>query len=141
MTKDVLLSIKGLQFNGATDTSDIETVTPAQYYNRNGHHYVVFDEASEGYQDITKSVIKWNGDSLDLTKKGAFNTHMVFEKNKKSVTDYRTPFGSILIGIDTKNISVEEEDKQIRLNVDYSLDVNYEFLADCRISMEVSSKS
>lgn len=65
---------------------------------------------------------------------------MIFEEKRKNITDYRTPFGSILIGIDTRQIQVEEAEKQIRVNVDYALEINYEHLADCKLSMNVWAK-
>ncbi len=140
MTKDVLLSIRGLQFEGENDANDLETITAAEYYKKNNNHYVIYDEATEGYQELTKNIIKWNGNSLDLTKKGLINVHMIFEEKKKNMTDYRTPFGSILIGIDTYQIQVEEEREQIHVDVEYALEINYEHLADCRISMDVRAK-
>ncbi len=140
MTKDVLLFIKGLQFESEDETNDLETVTAAEYYKKNNNHYVIYEEAMEGFRDTTKNIIKWNGQILDLTKKGLVNVHMIFEEKKKNVTDYKTPFGSILIGIDTHQISVEESEKQIRVNVDYALEINYEHLADCQISMDVRAR-
>ncbi|MCI9428597.1 MAG: DUF1934 domain-containing protein [Lachnospiraceae bacterium] len=140
MTKDVLLSIKGLQFEGENDASDLETITAAEYYKKNNHHYVIYEEATEGSRDLTKNIIKWNGETLDLTKRGLINVHMIFEEKKKNMTDYRTPFGSILIGIDTRQIQVEEAEERIRVNVDYALEVNYEHLADCKLSMDVWAK-
>lgn len=137
MTKEVLLSIKGLQFEGEHDTNDLETVTAAEYYKKNDSHYVVYDEATEGFDATTKNIIKWNEKMLDMTKRGLVNVHMVFEESKKIMTDYRTPFGSILIGIDTHKIQVEEEKEKIRVHVDYALEVNYEYLADCKILMQV----
>ena len=140
MKKDVLLFIKGLQFESEDETNDLETVTAAEYYKKNNNHYVIYEEAMEGFRDTTKNIIKWNGQILDLTKKGLVNVHMIFEEKKKNVTDYKTPFGSILIGIDTHQISVEESEKQIRVNVDYALEINYEHLADCQISMDVRAR-
>lgn len=140
MTKDVLLSIRGLQFDGVSDGGDVETVTPAEYYRRNDSHYVVYKEAAEGFSDLTNNIIKWNDRAVDLTKRGLVNAHLKFEKNKKSITDYRTPFGNILIGIDTKDITMKEDGNRIQLDVDYSLDINYEYLADCKITMMVNSK-
>ena len=37
MTKDVLLAIRGLQFDEDNDESKVETINPAQYYNKNNH--------------------------------------------------------------------------------------------------------
>ena len=140
MTKDVILSIRGLQFEGENEAGDLETITAAQYYKKNNNHYVIYEEATEGFRDTTKNVIRWNGKTLDLTKKGLINVHMIFEEKKKNITDYKTPFGSILIGIDTRQICVEEKEEQIHVNVDYALEVNYEHLADCQISMDIRAK-
>ena len=36
--------------------------------------------------------------------------------------------------------SVEEAEEQIRVNVDYALEINYEHLADCQITMDVRAR-
>ena len=140
MTKDVLLAIKGLQFDASQEESDIQTITAAKYYKKNNSHYVIYDEAIEGTDQTTKNMIKFKEKTLELTKKGIINVHMIFEENKKCLTNYATPFGDILIGIDAKKITMRDEDKTIYVNVDYTLDVNYEFLADCKISMKISER-
>lgn len=140
MTKDVLVSIQGLQFEAGSDDNGLETITAAQYYKKNDHHYVIYEEAMEGFSDTTKNILKWDDNSLDLTKRGLVNVHMVFEKNKKNMTDYKTPFGNILIGIDTRQVQVEESEGKIVLRVNYALEINYEYLADCKITMDVRSR-
>ena len=140
MTTDVLLSIRGLQFEGENDANDLETITAAQYYKKNDSHYVIYEEATEGFRETTKNIIKWNGNTLELTKRGLINVHMIFEEKKNNMTDYRTPYGSILIGIDTKQIQMTEEEDEVTVCVDYALSINYEHLADCKININVRSK-
>lgn len=140
MTTDVLLSIRGLQFEGENDANDLETITAAKYYKKDDSHYVIYEEATEGFRDTTKNMIKWNGQTLELTKRGLINVHMIFEEKKKNMTDYRTPYGSILIGIDTKQIRMTETEDEISVHVDYALSINYEHLADCKITMSARSK-
>ena len=65
------------------------------------------------------------------------NVRMIFEENKKNITSYLTPYGNILIGVDTESISVEEKENQIRVQVAYTLEANYQYLADCKIEMEL----
>jgi uncharacterized beta-barrel protein YwiB (DUF1934 family) len=77
---------------------------------------------------------------LELSRNGLVNTHLVFQKNKKNMTTYNTPFGQILIGIDTKKIQIDENEDDIMVDVDYALDVNYEFLTDCHIKIHIVSK-
>ena len=77
---------------------------------------------------------------LELSRSGLVNVHMIFQENKKNLTNYNTPFGQILIGIDTKKIRIEEGQDNIVVDVDYALDINYEFLSDCHITINIASK-
>lgn len=140
MTKDVLLTISGLQFAAEQEAEQLELITSGDYYKRNGKHYIIYDEVVEGFEGSTHNVIKLGDEFLEITKKGVSNVHMVFEKNKKNVSYYYTPYGSLLIGIDATNVQVEETEHDINVNIKYALDVNYEHLADCHIKMNIKSK-
>jgi len=139
MTKDVLIAIKGMQFEGAEDPEEIEVIQRGQYYERNGAHYLMYDEPVEGSSEIIKNRIKFRENEVQVAKKGAVNTTLTFTKNEKNMTNYSTPFGNLVIGIDTQAINLEMSESKMDIKVDYALDINYEFLADCKISIEVSS--
>lgn len=140
MTKDVFLSLKGLQMESGEEAQEMETITAADYYRKKDSHYVIYEEMTEGFKETTKNMIKFKDTYLEVSKKGLINVHMVFEKNKKNITSYMTPYGNILIGIDTESISLKENEDQIRLEVEYSLDANYQHLADCKIELELRSR-
>lgn len=141
MTQEVLLTLQGLQFDQREEDADkVEIVTVGDYYKRNGKHYVVYEEVTEGFTQPTKNRLKFSEHMLELSRNGLVNVHMVFQEDKKNLTNYNTPFGQILIGIDTKRIQVEEHEDNIVVDVDYSLDVNYEFLSDCHIRIDICSK-
>lgn len=144
MTKEVLVSISGLQIDVLEEENEnepIEIVSPASYYCRNGKHYVIYDEVTEGVPGNTRNKIKITGDSmLELTKSGVMNVHMSFEKNKKTLTYYQTPFGQLLLGIHTTGMEVEEAEENINIRVNYMLDVNHEPLADCEIKMNIKAR-
>ena len=140
MKKDVLISVKGLQFGNDVDEDMVEIITSGSYYKKNNKHYLMYDEITEGFEGATKNVVKFDGSTLDLTKSGITNVHMIFEQNKKNITNYITPYGNILIGIDAQKVDVAETDESIQINIDYALEVNYEFLADCKIKMDITSR-
>lgn len=141
MEKEVLLALKGLQFAVEEDSAEaLETITPAEYYKKNGSHYLIYDEVMEGVHDRTKNIIKFRDSLLEVTKKGLVNVHMVFEENKKNMTNYATPYGNILIGIDTGKVNIEEKADCIKVNVIYSLEANYEHMADCKIEMDIRAR-
>ncbi len=144
MTKEVLLKISGMQFVEDSDETNgpepVEIIAPGEYYFKNGKHYILYDEFMEGFASVTKNVLKLKDDSLEITKRGTSNVHMLFEKDKKNMTCYTTPFGSMMMGIDAHSISIEESEQEIHVQIDYALDVNYEHLADCTIDLLVQSK-
>lgn len=141
MTKDVLVSINGLQIARQSEEAEpVEVITAGDYYKKNNKHYVIYDEVTEGFAGTTKNIIKLQEDCVDITKRGITNVHMVFEKNKKNVTCYETPFGSLILGINAKDIKITEEENDISVDVRYALELNYEHLADCTIKMAIQSK-
>ncbi len=77
---------------------------------------------------------------MDIIKRGVANVHMTFEKNRKNVTCYDTPFGNLMLGIHAKDIRIRERENDISVHVDYSLELNYEHLANCNIRMAIRSK-
>lgn len=141
MTKEVLVSISGLQFAEEMAEEPMEVITSGDYYKKNGKHYIIYDEVMEGFTETTKNIVKIGDGCLDITKRGVTNVHMMFEKDKKNLTYYYTPYGSLLIGIEARAVEVEETENDLFVVVDYALEVNYEHLADCKIKMNVKSKN
>lgn len=137
MKCEVIAAIRGLQFLEEEDGEQIEILTPAQYYLRNGAHYLIYEEVDEDSGSKTKNTLKYRDHILELTRKGAVNAHMVFEEQKKNMTSYGTAFGNILIGIDTSKVSMEEQEQKLCICAEYSMDINYERFADCRIQVEI----
>ena len=142
MTKEVLVTIRGMQFTKQEegDLEPIEVIMAGDYYRKNNKHYVIYDEVIEGFDGTTRNIIKLQEDCVDIIKKGVANVHMTFEKNKKNVTCYDTPYGSLMLGINYKNIDIHEEEDDIQVKVEYALELNYEHLANCNIRMAIQSK-
>ena len=140
MTREVLLAISGIQTSVDAEEDAVEVFTPGEYYYRNDKHFLLYEEVTEGFSETTKNIIKISDNYMELTKKGVTNVHMVFEKNKKNVTYYNTPYGSVQIGIEAKKVEVRECDSQIHMEVEYVLEMNCEYVADCKISIEVKPK-
>ena len=138
MTKDVLITIRGVHTLDHED-NDVEMIVRGDYYQKNGKHYLLYEEILEGAEERVKNVIKISPSSMDIIKKGVTNSRMLFEKNKKNLSCYSTPVGNLVIGIQANHFYVEEQENSIKVNVDYSLDINYEHMSDCRICVDVQS--
>ena len=87
MTKEVIVKISGFQLlDGEQDA--VEIITAGDYYQKNGRHYIVYEEAMEGFEGSTRNIVKVSPQKMDIMKTGIVNAHMVFEKNQKATTRY-----------------------------------------------------
>ena len=138
MNKEVLVSIKGLQYTGAEeDDNRVETLTRGSFYKRAGKSYVTFEESFDEHQ-IVKSLVKFDTDSFEITRKGPYSVRLSFENGKKYYTDYRTPYGEFLLGIDTRRIEVTELDTELIVTIEYDMEFNSESLGRCTIDMKLT---
>ena len=140
MTKEVWITVCGLQNGPDTDGEPIEMTIAGEYYYKNEKHYILYEEVMEGETNTTKNRIKIAPGMLELTKNGVVNVHMLFEEYKKNVTHYHTPYGSLVMGIDTQKVEIFENENELKVNVGYALEMNQEFVADCNIKITVQSK-
>ena len=68
MTKDVLITIRGVHTVDEED-NDVEMIVRGDYYQKNGKHYVLYEELIEGFKEPVKNIIKITSTSMDITKK------------------------------------------------------------------------
>lgn len=141
MTEDVLISVKGLHtLDYDEEDQEIEVFSAGKYYFRNGKHYILYEEQPEDGGDVVKGRITLKDGCMEVHKKGAVSSTMIFEQDKKNSSWYNTPFGSLMAGTTVRDMTVTEEENLIDIRVSYELEVNYERIADCNIQIKVMAK-
>ncbi|MBD5521927.1 MAG: DUF1934 domain-containing protein [Lachnospiraceae bacterium] len=142
MTKDVLISLCTVQSNsGETQEDRTQTLISGNYYEKNGRHYIFYDEVMEGVSKAVKTNVKISENMLEIIRSGPIGVRMLFEENKKNVTSYNTPYGNILLGISTKKINVTVQPDIIEIDLEYTLDADGGHLSDCSMNMKIQSKN
>ena len=141
MTREVLIRISGLQMMASEDEADdVEMITTGDYFQKNGKHYIIYDEVMDGFEGNIRNTVKISPDSMDIRKQGVANAHMVFEQDKKNMTRYATPMGDMMVEVSTNRIQVDEQEDSLKVLVEYSLGINYEHISECNITFDVCSK-
>lgn len=138
MTKEVLVSISGL-FHEVDEKEKVELATEGEYFNRNEKHFILFDEPDET-GEIIKNTIKISDNQIDIIKRGVNNVHMVFHENKESKTNYNTPFGNLIMQMNTTSLLIEEGKNQILIDIKYDLSINDIYVSECFIQIKIQSK-
>lgn len=139
MAKDVLVSVKGTQvIDGERDS--IEVITSGTWYEKNGKQYIMYEETYEEMQATTKNIVKISPELVEVTKKGAITSKMVYEQGKQHMSNYMTPMGLIVLGITTKDIFVEASEDSLHLEIQYAMEMNGQFVCESVLEMNVTVK-
>lgn len=139
MTKDVMVTISG--FHMAEDDEDtIEMVHVGQYYERNGTHYILYEERMEGIAEPIKNRIKVRERRMELQKRGPVTANMVFEEQKSQSSTYAIPYGSFLMETYTTKVEIQKEEESFLAKASYELNVNGVRCASCDIRLLVQPR-
>lgn len=148
MKDKVFVKIRGLNIaEEIDDTEDsevvqedaIEVISVGKYAVVNGKEYVKYEEVYEEFEKKARCLIKIENDKIEVSKKGAINSNLIFNKNEKTDTLYDTPYGSLSLGVVTKEMDIKRTDDTINIEIEYSLEYNYNKLSDNRICIEITS--
>lgn len=136
MTKDIRVSVTGVQFEIEPE-EPVELITFGDYYNKNGKHYILYDEIDMEEGENIKNRIKIGDGKIEVVKSGTTNGQLIFEQGKNHMTYYDTAMGSLLMGVNTNSIRMIEEEDHIQAKVRYSLEMNYSHISECEITIDV----
>lgn len=144
MTKDVLLTICGYQSvpqdGSGQNKEPVEVITPAVYYYKNGKHYLLYDEIDPDDRQVSHNTLKMSDQYMSVTRHGAYSSQLLIESGKRSVTYYASPFGTLHITLDGKQVEVDEHEEHITASAFYGLEINHEHIADCEIRLIVTPR-
>ena len=89
MTKDVMVTISGFHMN-EEEGDTIEMVHIGEYYERNGTHYILYEERLEGIAEPVKNRIKVREQRIELQKRGPVTVNMVF-RSEEHTSELQSP--------------------------------------------------
>lgn len=136
MKKKVRLTLTGRQRDEAGQENITELSADAEYYERNGSRYILYEENGTDTGCI-QSVIKLKDRLLELTRKGSVNTRMVFEEGREHIADYITPLGTLQLGIATSSVCSKQAGDCLEIHTDYDLTDRGHILSHCNISIKI----
>lgn len=138
MTKEIEIIINGasLEEADAADNS-VETRNKAEYFVRNGFHYVTYEERMEGVNTPIKNWIKFCEDYFELRKSGALSSQMTFQEGKIYMTNYKTPYGNMIMGVNTHKLDVHETEDKIDVEIRYDLESDEQLVAKMQLHIQI----
>ena len=122
--KKVMISIKGLPVFATSDDDAFELMTDGEYVQEDGISTFSYMESSLTGQEGLMTTFDVENDRVVLRRGDGISGDMIFSENQKHHFLYDTPFGSIMLGIDTHSITNNMNDDGGNLEIRYDIEVD-----------------
>ena len=119
MKQKAIISIVSKQL--AVDSDAIEVHTPGDYFKNEGFYSAEYEETEISGMEGTVTKLQIHPEKLILIREGTTTAKMEFEKNKNYVTLYNTPYGTMELNIQTKDLKVDVNETGGKIFIDYKM--------------------
>lgn len=122
--KDVTIKIVGKHIHDNVDEENMELITEAKMYERNGVLYLTYDESEFTGMEGVKTRLRIEKDNLKLSRigKNDIESEMRFQKGKRFEDKYDTPMGTMEIEVLTNDFyNTMTYDEQGKISIDYTV--------------------
>ena len=103
----------------------MELVTEGKL-SRVGDSYTITYEESEmtGMEGAVTTILV-EGERVTMMRLGQFSTQMVFQEGRRHLSMYTTPYGTMQVGVNTRHLLAEIDDRGGDIEVDYAIEVDH----------------
>ena len=123
MEHNVVLSIRGQQNYQDQDPEVIELVTEGNLIRLDNGWKVSYEESDlTGLAGVT-TVFEVTSDTVTLTRTGALNSQMVFQKGVLHESLYQMEFGALMIAVCATRVSYDLTEQGGTIDLTYGIDI------------------
>ncbi len=122
--KNVLISIKGFQYDEQMDEESFELVTDGEYSLEDGVAEFSYMESELTGFAGTKTSFVIEPNRVVLNRAGGLNGEMIFSEGKKHHFMYETAYGAMTMGVDTQSITKDMDENGGDLEIHYVIDID-----------------
>ncbi len=140
MERDVVVSVTGFHSIDG-DSNQISLVAPGSYFEKNGKHFLIYDELVEGENDPVRCTVLVSGDGRRAEIIRGSSGRLEFEAGKTTMCCYSTPYGPLYLTINTSGVSFTLTEEKYRLEIDYTVEMNEGAASEVHASVEAKPKA
>lgn len=123
MEESVVISVEGKQKFLGEETQTVQIVTDGIMKRVGDVVYLSYEESEMTGMEGTTTTFAVKDDHVVLTRTGAVQSRMVFEKGKKNVSLYDMGFGALTIGIKARRLKNNLGPEGGRLEISYGIEI------------------
>jgi uncharacterized beta-barrel protein YwiB (DUF1934 family) len=123
MNEPVIISVEGTQRFLGEEAQTVQIVTDGTMKTEGDTVYLSYEESEMTGMEGTTTTFQVQKDHVVLTRTGAVESRMVFEKGKKDISLYNMGYGAMTIGIKARRLKNELGPEGGRLEISYGIEI------------------
>lgn len=140
MNKKALIHVFSVQPDESDKEEPIEVVTPGSFYKKGDFYYAMYEETEISGMEGTTTTLKIGEDKFSLIRRGNITSKMEFEMDKKNISMYNTPYGTLQLSIDTKELDIEMGEEGGKISIDYDMTVEGQKPQNTSLSVHIEAQ-
>ena len=138
MEKPVIISIKSTQnMDGQEDTIELVTQGVLRHSEEEGFALVYPESELTGLEG-TITTFRIAPDRITLLREGTINSEMIFEEGQKHFSLYETPFGGLMLGVNTHRAKARIGEGGGSLSIRYALEADSQLIGENAFEIQVT---
>ena len=122
--------------------SDQSEIITQGFFEKKSDRYIISYTESEvtGFDGSNTELSVYGNNKIVLNRTGEFLSNLIIEMGKKHHCSYGTPYGELMVGINSKEINSQLSDNGGRINFKYVIDVNSSYVGDFDVTIDVKKQ-
>lgn len=138
MEKPVILSIRGAQSSEPGQEDVMELVTQGFLREEEGIFTLSYQESELTGLEGTTTTFLIEKDCITLRREGTLTSEMIFQVGQKHHSLYQTPYGSIMLGVNTQKAQADLDQSGGKLSIRYIMEIENQRIGENSFDIQVS---
>ena len=122
MNKKAVIHLLSIQSDN--EDEKVEVVTPGSFSKKGDDFYAIYDETEISGMEGTTTTLKIADNKFSIIRMGSTNAEMEFQKSKSNVSLYDTPYGTLEVNINTRDLNINVDENGGEVYVRYNLSIS-----------------
>ena len=137
MMKDVWISISNRQSNGQEEEDTLVFNTAGRYSYMDGVGVLSYQESELTGLEGTRTSVTVMPDQVVVDRAGMLTGQIVFREGAREAFPYHTPYGQMILGVNTRKIRDNFNENGGDLEIDYITNLAHTYVAKNKFRISV----
>lgn len=135
--QDVWISFHSVNGCDDEEPDSLDFCTDGQYRFHGGEGCLSYWESEVTGLEGTRTSVTIRPDEVVVDRDGTVKSRMIFKEGSKSSFLYSTPFGQATMGVDTRRIRRNVDERGGQVEIDYVVDMEHAVVARNRFQITI----